>query len=130
MIHSYILFFVTGLVCQMSFNPTPVNTFSVLSNSEELFLNCTIHGLNEISQTVWISYVTRALGRQISANSVVVSTFAGDFQIEGTYNLVFLTRALSEAGQYECRNTGAPEINAFVEVIMLGKMFGKHVNLF
>ena len=112
---------------QQNFSQAPVNKYSVLSESDQLFLNCTIDGLGELQQTTWITYVTSAVGQQISVNSIVAPSFAGDFQVEGTYNLVFLTRALAGAGQYSCQSTSAPLIKTHVEVIFLGKLVGEYI---
>ena len=121
----------TGLVCQITFDPAPINTYSVLSESHQLFLNCTIYGLAELQKTGWARWSTyvgnaNAVGQQITINNVVAPSVAGDFRVEGTYNLVFLTRALSKAGQYSCKTVGAPVVTKYAEVIMLGKLVGEY----
>ena len=124
-----LIFLFTGLVCQAiarMFNPAPANTYNVLSDSGQLFLNCTIDGLSNLQTTAWNTHVTGAIGRQISANSLVDDPFVDEFRIEGTYNLVFLTRALSYAGQYACQSTGAPVVTSYAEVIVLGELNNLH----
>ena len=99
----------------------PLNNATISGASEYIEFECSMD-LEDGDALQWIRHCADG-PVTISVNEFVLEEFAGEYLIDGTYNLrVLWPTHLNASCMYECRNILLPPVSASAELVVLGKL--------